>query len=62
MFQKAVDPLGMIRMAVRQTNPHKTQLMLVERLDHSRRVIRGVDHDGFAVIMNDVPLNAIAAD
>src|SRR5438552_9501902 len=61
-LQNLVNPVGMICMAVRQTNPHQAQSVRGQELDHRRRIVRRVDEHRLPAVMNHIALHSIAVD
>src|SRR5262245_7139030 len=61
-LQNLIDPICMVRMAVRKTNPHQAQLARRQDVDHRWRIVCRVDEYRLSAVMNHIALHPIAID
>src|SRR5678815_2757267 len=59
-LQDLLDPIGMVRMAVCEANPHQTKPARGQEFDHRRRIVRRVDEQRFPAVMHHIALHPIS--
>ena len=57
-----LNPIGMIRMAMRQTDAEQSQPATAKLIQHGWRVIGGIHQQRFPLIVQDIPLYTIPVD